>query len=73
VIPDAAVEAALEAFYANCDIDFDGLAAVKAALEAAAPFMLAGVESIAARLERSNQCEDREIAEDLRAALGFTK
>jgi len=39
VIPEAAVEAALEAFYAKCDIDFDGLHAVRAALEAAAPFM----------------------------------
>jgi hypothetical protein len=35
--------------------------------------MLAGVESIIARLERSNQCEDREIAEDLRNAIGATK
>jgi len=41
----------------------------RAALAAAAPHILAGVESIAARLERSKQCEDREIAEDLRAAL----
>jgi hypothetical protein len=39
VIPDAAVEAALEAFYAKCDVDFDGLAAVRAALEAAAPHL----------------------------------
>jgi len=44
VIPDEAVEAGLAAFYANCDTDLDGLRAVMAILEAAAPHLMADIE-----------------------------
>jgi len=54
-IPDAAVEAALEAFYAKCDVDFDGLPAVKAALEAAAPHMLAEAWDMAYEIGRDDE------------------
>ena len=57
------------------------IAQARAALDAAAQHMLRDAQTrldrvavIASRLEGSKQCEDREIAEDLRAALtGLTK
>lgn len=41
MISDQAVEAAFEAFYSKCDVDFDAAHAIVAALTAAAPFIAA--------------------------------
>ena len=40
MIPDDAVEAALDAFYSKCDVDFDAAHAIVAALQCAAPHLL---------------------------------
>ena len=40
-ISDEAVEAAFAAFYEKCDVDFDAAQAILAALEAAAPHLMA--------------------------------